>query len=182
MKRRTETFLAVTLLMMGFILLFLAIGFTVKANAADVGNDAGEVTVKKSGKYYFGYGENGELLSNRWGKVKGGDQTVLYYFDKKGRAYTGVKAIGKTVMNTKLYCFDARGRLVSDKTSKLQKLSGSGKKIAALKQYITSIDREIRCKSATACGVKMLIFSNGFTVYMDPDHTNLVGYVLTDQV
>ena len=151
--------------------------FAAQANAAGTVKNA---TVKKSGKYYIGYKKSGAKIRNKWGIVKSGTKTYTYYFDKKGRAYTGVRAVGKTPADTRLYFFSSKGRLNQTKTSKLQKLSKAGKKYATLKKYIAKIDKKAICKAESACGMEMCVYNNGFTVYMDTADTKLVSYILVN--
>ncbi len=160
--------------------LFVCLG-TVFLPLNAVAASAVEVAVEKSGKYYIGYDEHGKVLRSQWGKRNAEGQTDRYYFDGKGRAYTGIRAIGKTPVNTKLYFFNREGKLISEKTSKLQKLSGQGKEITALRQFIKSIDKSAKCKMETACGMTMLVCSNGFTVYADTRKTKLIDYILADR-
>ena len=164
------------------LILALSIGLSAAAFAAPA-KAAGTVknaTVKKQGTYYIGYKENGKKIKNKWGIVKDAKKSYTYYFDKKGRAYTGVHAIGKTPADTKLYFFNAKGRLNSAKTKKLQKYSGAGKKFATLKAYIKKIDKKNICKKSDACGMTMCQFRNGFTIYMDYNNPKNVGYILVD--
>ena len=161
--------------------LLIYMGMSVFALNASAASAVKNVTVKKSGKYYLGYDENGKLLRWQWGEQESEEQIDRFYFDGKGRAYTGVGAVGKTPGNTKLYFFNMEGKLISDKTSKLQKLSRPGKEVTALKQFIRSIDKAAKCKTETACGMTMLVYSNRFTVYTDTRNTKLVGYILADR-
>lgn len=152
--------------------------FAVEANAAKTVKNA---TVKKSGKYYIGYKKSGKKIRNKWGIVKSGSKSYTYYFDGKGRAYTGVRAIGEIPADTKLYFFSSKGRLNSSKTSKLQKLSAQGKKYKTLKSYIARIDKKAICKAENACGMEMCTYNNGFTIYMDTVNSKLISYILVNQ-
>lgn len=138
--------------------------FAAQANAAGTVNNA---TVKKSGKYYIGYKKNGKKIRKKWGIVKSGSKTYTYYFDNKGRAYTGVRAIGKTPADTKLYYFSSKGRYNASKTSKLQKLSKPGKKYSALKSYISKIDKKAISRTLEGCGIIPYEYNNHFIVYVN---------------
>ena len=160
--------------------LCFCLGATVFAAQANAAGKVKNATVKKSGKYYIGYKKSGKKIRNKWGIVKKGSKTYTYYFDNKGRAYTGVRAIGKTPQNTKLYYFTAKGRLKQSKTNRLQDLSKPGKKYSVLKEYIARIDKKAICKAESACGMEMCIYNNGFTVYMDTNDTKLISYILVN--
>ena len=159
--------------------LCFCLGATVFAAQANAAGKVKNATVKKSGKYYIGYKKSGKKIRNKWGIVKKGSKTYTYYFDNKGRAYTGVRAIGKTPQDTKLYYFTAKGRLKQSKTKRLQDLSKPGKKYSVLKEYISKIDKKVICSLAEGCGIDPYQYNNGFTIYVNQDKQ--IEYVSVDQ-
>ncbi len=158
--------------------LCFCLGATVFAAQAEAAGTVKNATVRKSGKYYIGYKSNGKKIRNKWGIVKVGSKTYTYYFDKKGRAYTGVHAIGENATDTKLYFFSSKGRLNNTKTKKLQKYSKAGKKMSVLRKYIAKIDKNAIYKVEDGCGIDLYVYENGFTVYVMS--TKKISHILVD--
>ena len=176
MKRTAKKWISAALLC---LCLGLMAG-TVSAQAGTVKN----ATVKKVGKKYYGYKKNGKKIKKKWAIVKSGKKKYKYYFGKNGVAYTGVRAIGKTAFDTKLYYFNKKGRLQTSKTNTLQKLSAEGAELKPLQDKIKKLDKKNSFKeyinSAEFCGATFCKYKN-FSIYFKvEDGKKLVEYVGLD--